>query len=112
MTVKQGNLFRSLPLPKGEEVFEDLLRTASFRVERIFSTGQSSPGGFWYDQEEDEWVVVLQGEATVEFHDGPTVALEAGGWLFIPARHRHRVASTSKEPPCIWLAVFGPPEGP
>lgn len=109
--MKKGNLFNSLPLPGGKEVFEELLRSPSFRVERIISTGQSSGAGFWYDQEEDEWVVLLAGQAALEFEDNTVVPLERGDWVFIPARRRHRVLSTSKDPPCIWLAVFGSPEG-
>ena len=109
MNVRKGNL-AGLPanLPD-EEIFEELLRTPSFRMERIVSSGQASPPGFWYDQEEDEWVALLQGEAALEFEDGSADKLRSGDWVFLPAHMRHRVASTSKEPPCIWLAVFGSP---
>ncbi len=109
MKLKKGTL-AGLPtnLPD-EEIFEELLRTSSLRVERIVSTGQTSPQGFWYDQEEDEWVALLLGEAVLEFEDGTLETLRSGDWVFLPAHIRHRVASTSFKPPCIWLAVFGPP---
>ena len=109
MNVRKGNL-AGLPanLPD-EEIFEELLRTPSFRMERIVSSGQPSPPGFWYDQEEDEWVALLQGEAALEFEDGSADKLRSGDWVFLPAHMRHRVASTSLEPPCIWLAVFARP---
>ena len=109
MNVRKGNL-AGLPanLPD-EEIFEELLRTPSFRMERIVSSGQASPPGFWYDQEEDEWVALLQGEAVLEFDDGSAETLRSGDWVFLPAHMRHRVGATSAEPPCIWLAVFARP---
>ncbi|GAB6061125.1 cupin domain-containing protein [Desulfonatronum parangueonense] len=102
-----SNLF-SIPEPQSdEEVFELLAEGRELRIERIVSRGQASPHGFWYDQELDEWVALLQGEAQVRFENGITRRLQAGDWLFLPARLRHRVESTSSNPPCIWLAVHG-----
>ncbi|HPC75674.1 MAG: cupin domain-containing protein [Thermovirgaceae bacterium] len=102
-----GNLF-FVPeaLPDGE-VFEDLLAGPSVRIERILSSGQATPPGTWLDQDDDEWVALLQGEATLEYEDSSRVDLRAGDWLFIPARRVHRVASTSSDPACLWLAVHG-----
>jgi len=93
---------------RSDEVFEDLAVIAGVRVERIVSTGQSSPRGSWYDQDHDEWVAVLQGEGVVAFEDGSAVRLCAGDSLLLPAHRKHRVAATSAEPPCIWIAVHGP----
>ena len=109
MRLEKGSL-AGLPanLPD-EEIFEELLRTKSFRVERIISTGQASPPGFWYDQKEGEWVALLQGEAVLEFEDGSAEKLRSGDWVFLPPHLRHWVGSTSIEPPCFWLAVFGRP---
>ena len=101
------NLF-SVPetLPK-DELTEILAQGASVRVERILSSGQASPEGFWYDQEEHEWVCVLQGNASLLLEGEPAPRrLEAGDTLLLPARTRHRVESTSAQPPCIWLCVF------
>ena len=89
------------------ETSEEVCRTGSFRVERILSFGVHSPSSFWYEQEEDEWVAVLSGEGTLEFEDGSKEILKEGDWIFLPAHIRHRVASTTKEPPCVWLAVYG-----
>jgi len=92
-----------------EEVTEILLQRPDLRVERIISTGQASPPGFWYDQEEDEWVSVVQGEAALQWEDGNRTELGAGDWVLIPAHKKHRVEHTSSNPPCIWLAIFMPP---
>lgn len=90
-----------------EEYFEALLPDCGVLIERIISTGQSSPEGFWYEQERDEWVVLLQGEARLAWPSGKIREMRAGDWIFIPAHERHRVDWTSEELPCIWLAVHG-----
>lgn len=101
----QHNLF-TLPaaLPEAE-LFEPLAEGNGIVIERIISTGQSTPEGEWYDQERDEWVALLQGRATVEYSDGRQIELQPGDWIMIPAHERHRVAATSANPPCVWLAV-------
>ena len=101
------NLFDLPEVPQGEEISETLLSTPTLRIEKIVSRGHASPEGFWYDQPEDEWVALLQGEATIAWEDGRTRKLVAGDWLLIPAHERHRVESTSEEPPCVWLVVRG-----
>jgi len=101
------NLFElPTPLP-GKELFEPILPDRGVLIERIVSTGQATPEGQWYDQERDEWVVLLQGEATLSYEDGRTLHLKAGDHVLIPAHERHRVERTSDSPPCIWLAVHG-----
>jgi cupin 2 domain-containing protein len=102
-----SNLFSLPKNPTGEEIFEPLLEGRNVRVERIVSSGQSTPEGVWMDQELDEWVALLQGRGVVGYENGVTVELGPGDWIFIPAHTRHRVESTSPEPPCIWLAVHG-----
>lgn len=95
-------------LPKNistEEVFEELFSQSNMRIERIVSCGQSSPPDFWYDQDWHEWVVLLQGKAGLEWRNGTRHDLAVGDYLFIPAHQVHRVAYTSSEPACIWLAV-------
>ena len=103
------NLFQ-LPvrLPQ-DEWLDTLLQRGGIRIERIISAGQFSPSGFWYDQAEDEWVAVLQGNAALEWADGMLQELATGDYLLIPAGKKHRVARTSAEPPCIWLAIFMSP---
>lgn len=85
------------------EVVSTIWRKASVRIERIVSHSHESPAGFWYDQDQDEWVMVLRGSAAVEFEGGELVALEAGDYLIIPRRLKHRVARTGEE--TVWLAV-------
>ena len=74
-------------------------------IERIVSAGQATPAGEWLEQERDEWVVLLEGEAELAYEDGSRVRLSAGDHVVIPAGTRHRVEWTRTEPPCIWLAV-------
>lgn len=105
--MSMGNIF-SLPnsLPK-QELFETLIATEQILIERIISTGQTTPPGQWYDQESDEWVVLLQGEARLAYADGEVIQLKSGDYLFLRAHQKHRVEYTSSQPPCIWLAIHG-----
>ncbi len=103
-----GSLLQNVPKATSEERFEELCRSKAFRIERIVSTGQVSPAGFWYDQAWDEWVLVIQGTAEVRLQDpDETVRLAAGDWLMIDAHRKHRVEATCREPATIWLAVHG-----
>ncbi|MDX9698914.1 MAG: cupin domain-containing protein, partial [Rhodocyclaceae bacterium] len=86
-----GNLLAHLPPPGEDESFEILLDTPACRIERIVSHGHTSPPGFWYDQDGDEWVLLMQGQATLAFADGGEYRLTAGDWVHIPAHCRHRV---------------------
>ena len=80
------------------------------RIERIVSNGQASPTGFWYDQPDDEFVVLLTGTARLRFEDGDvTLDMTPGDWVEIAAHVRHRVESTQADPPTVWLAVHRPP---
>lgn len=100
------NLLRDLPGACADEHFQTLLSRPGLRIERIVSDEQVSPPGFWYEQEEDEWVLILQGAARLEFGDGRQQELVTGDSLLIPARQRHRVAYTSAR--TVWLALFFP----
>ena len=75
------------------------------RVERIVSTGQSSAPGDWYDQQDDEWAVLLSGAAGLRIEEAEDRRLAPGDWLFLPAHCRHRVAWTQAQPPTVWLAI-------
>lgn len=94
------------PLPD-EERFEPIIQNQSLLIERIISTGQTTPEGEWYDQPQDEWVVLLQGEATLSDAEGSQIQLKAGDYLLIRAHQKHRVEYTSTNPACIWLAIHG-----
>jgi cupin 2 domain-containing protein len=93
-------------LPSSELV-EALIPDRGILIERIISTGQTTPAGIWNDQERDEWVVLLQGQARLACENGQVLAMEPGDWVFILAHQRHRVEYTSQQPPCIWLAIHG-----
>jgi cupin 2 domain-containing protein len=90
----------------GEELVTELVSGGGVRIERIVSFGQSSPEGFWYDQEEDEFVVLLSGSAELEFEGRECVKLAPGEWIDIRAHLRHRVKWTTPNEPSVWLAVF------
>src|SRR5262245_45591609 len=101
-----GNLFAGLPDGGAEEQVDRLAEGAGVRIERIVSTGQASAPGFWYDQPEDEFVVLLAGAALLRFEDGDSrLDLKPGDWIEIPAHVRHRVEWTQADPPAVWLAV-------
>lgn len=101
----QGNLFAVIPSDLSEEVFETLAGSDSVRIERIVSRGHTSPETGWYDQSDNEWVVVLRGDAEIEFESGSIVHLGEGDYLNIPAHAKHRVTRTSRDPATIWLAI-------
>ena len=89
-----------------KEITETLIYQGAVRIERIISTGQCSPNNFWYDQAENEWVCVLQGEGVIEWQNGSRNILKPGDWVFVPPHEKHRDHSTTSKPPCIWLAFF------
>lgn len=101
-----ANLFAGLSDQLPAELFEPLVRASNVRIERIVSTGQASPPGYWYDQDWAEWVVVLSGAAAVllEGEQQPRV-LGPGDHLQLDAHVRHRVEWTSATEPTVWLAV-------
>ena len=119
MNDPSGNLFAPIaPRTPGatgvtDEHIEKLIDRAGVRIERIVSHGHASPEGFWYDQEENEWVVLLAGAARLRFeNDDTTIELGPGDHINIPAHTRHRVDWTQPETDTIWLAVFYAPTHP
>jgi len=98
------NLPSQLP---NQEQFETIVSSNNLLIERIISTGQTTPTGEWYDQQQDEWVILLQGEAILLYDDGSKIELKAGDYLLIHAHQKHRVEWTSSQPTCIWLAIHG-----
>ena len=95
------------PNSAAEEDVRVLLDTGRVRLERIVSRGHRSPDGFWFDQEEGEWVALLRGRARLRLAEpDEEVELGPGDWIDLPAHRRHRVEWTDPEQPTIWLAVF------
>jgi len=101
-----NNLFDDLPADDTEEVFTRLLDVKGFRLERIVSAGHATPAGEWYDQDDHEWVAVLQGSAGMRFHGESQVhVLKPGDFVEIPAHKRHRVEWTDRHQKTVWLAL-------
>lgn len=100
------NIFENIPLKIEEEIFEKLLVNKNIRIERIISKGHVTKDDFWYDQDENEWVIVLQGEAKLLFEEREEVLLKTGDYINIPLHVKHRVEWTNPEVNTIWLAVF------
>ena len=102
-----NNLFTDLQANQPDELFTTVLDASNVRIERTVSFGHSSPEGFWYDQDQHEWVVMLKGAARLRFED-ETVEMKPGDFVNIPANMKHRVEWTTPDDPTIWLAVhFG-----
>jgi cupin 2 domain-containing protein len=104
--VKGGDLFAAVPARLDNEEASVLAELPGARIERIVSTGQASPPGFWYDQDWTEWFVVLSGSAglRIEGEAGARV-LAPGSWLEIPPHIRHRIDWTDADEPTVWLAL-------
>lgn len=106
MTPGIGNLFANIPENVPEELFEPLVAKRGIRVERIVSLGQASPEGFWYDQNTDEWVLLLAGAARLQIEGhADVVEMKPGSYVLLPAHQRHRVAWTDPDQATVWLAI-------
>lgn len=98
-------MFDLIPDVISQEIFTNLIRTDSVNIQRIVSKGQASPESGWYDQDDNEWVIVLQGAAKISFESGEIIDLEVGSYLNIPAHTKHKVLSTAHDTETVWLAV-------
>jgi cupin 2 domain-containing protein len=102
----RGNVFAAMPETVDRELVEALVDDPAVRIERIVSTGQVSPEDYWYDQTEDEFVLLLSGGAVLHFEaDDRRITLVPGDWVEIPAHVRHRVDWTDPDKPTVWLAA-------
>ncbi|MFI4948765.1 MAG: cupin domain-containing protein [Alphaproteobacteria bacterium] len=102
-----ANLLRDLPDARAGEVGETILARPGLRIVRTVSLGQASPPGFWYDQQEAEWVLLLVGGARLRFADEAVErVLNPGDSVDIAAHRRHRVEWTDPATPTVWLVVF------
>ena len=101
-----ANVYEHIPEELREELFEEIVQGGSFKLERIVSKGHSTPEGEWYDQEKDEWVILLKGSAGIRI-DGEEemVTLSPGDHLHLPAHQRHRVEWTDSKMETVWLAL-------
>ena len=111
MAPKIENIHSNIPAHLDDELVSILHRRPGVRLERIVSQGQSSPPDFWYEQDEDEWVMVAEGAARLEFEHEGEVEMGPGDHVFLPAGCRHRVSWTDPSQDTIWIALFlSPPE--
>lgn len=100
------NIFADLPAQLPEELFQTLSQNPHVKIERILSKGQACASDFWYEQAHAEWVILLQGQARLQFaEDSTIISLKAGDYLFIPAHKKHRVDWTDPDTVSIWLAI-------
>ena len=103
---EMGSLFEGIPSDLSEELFDTISSTDDVNIERIVSRGHASPEGFWYDQENNEFVLVVKGSAGLKLeNEDNIVVLKAGDYLNIEAHVKHRVEWTDSTCETIWLAV-------
>ncbi len=101
------NLFANIDTEMPQEMTSTLVDGENVRIERIVSKGHISAADFWYDQDQFEWVVILRGNATIQFEEGSRfVFMEIGGSVLLEPHQRHRVSYTDPQGPTVWLAVF------
>ena len=104
--MKKQNLFSNIPDSFPDEIIETLLEKKNLKLERILSSGQSTPAGKWFDQETDEWVVLLKGKAGLRFeNESEVIELTPGDHLMIPAHKKHRLEWTDEKQKTVWLAL-------
>jgi len=100
------NIFANIPDTLPEELFTSLVKQDKVHIERIVSKGHSTPPNQWYDQVQDEWVIILQGQAVLIYEQNlQTLSMAAGDSVFIPAHTKHRVEWTDPDIQTIWLAI-------
>jgi len=101
------NIFSNIPASLPNEVFEDIISTENFRIEKIISRGHTTPKGKWYNQDKNEFVLVLKGNAELKFEkNNKLIKMKSGDYINIPAHVRHRVEKTDSGKETIWLTVF------
>lgn len=106
------NIFENISDHIPEELFQEILKTKNFKIERIVSRGHSSPDNEWYDQEENEWVILLKGSAGLLFEEDENVVfLKPGDYINIPSHTKHRVEWTDPDTETVWLAIHYKGEG-
>ena len=106
--VRLGNLFANIPSLLPEEVFECILDTPAYRIERILSKSHVTPQDEWYDQACSEWVILLEGAALLRVESqSECIRLNPGDYIYLPAHVRHRVEWTDPSLITVWLAIHG-----
>ena len=101
----KANLLCNIPADLPAELVQTIVAADGIRIERIVSKGHQSPPGFWYDQDQNEWVFLAKGEARLQFQK-QTLRIKAGDYVNIPAHEKHRVEWTTPDEETVWLAIF------
>lgn len=101
-----NNIFSNIPDNIEHEVFEQIINSDNVKIERIISKGHHSSESGWYDQEQNEWVMILAGEAILSFIDGSDITMKKGDYINIPAHKKHKVKWTAPNVETLWLAVY------
>jgi len=104
--LKKSDIFDNIPKDLTNEFFEDIVLSDNVKIEKIISKGHTSPKDGWYNQEQNEWVIVLKGEGIISFEDEKQICLKSGEYINIPAHKKHKVSWTKPDEETIWLAVF------
>ena len=126
--MKTQNIFAKIPKKLSRELFNTILSKKNIKIERIISKNNITPKGKWYNQDKNEFVILLKGSAELLFfpdkkypndtkqeilhnvtkqeilHKGHKIKMKKGDYINIPAHIKHRVDKTGKK--TIWLAVF------
>jgi len=103
--MKLNNIFAEIPDELDNELVQVLQQSDNIKIQRIVSKGQVSPETGWYDQQQNEWVIVIKGEAVIAFEQ-TEVAMQAGSYINIPAHTKHKVSWTHPDIETIWLVVY------
>ncbi len=105
--MKVQNIFKNIPKKLPQELFNTLVLKNNIKIERIVSKKHITPKGKWYNQNKNEWILILNGNAELTFMKNnylEKIKMKKGDYLNIPAHLKHRVDKTTKK--TIWLAVF------
>ena len=102
--MKVKNIFKDIPKNLSKELFTKIISKNNCKIERIISKRHTTPKNKWYDQDKNEFVIILKGSAELLFFPNKKLKMKSGDYLNIPANIKHRVDKTSKK--TIWLAVF------
>lgn len=103
-----GDNLLAHPLPAaGSEAILELQSGPGWRLQLIHSCDYCSPEGFWYDQDEHEWFLLLRGSARLRCREPEEVRdLSVGDVLTLAPHRPHRVERTDPDPGTLWLALF------
>lgn len=105
-SMQKGNIFSEIPTSIPKEVFNSIIDKDGIKIERIISKGHTTEKDKWYNQEKNEWLIMLKGKAELLFkNNNQIIKMKKGDYLNISAHTEHRVTKTSKKEETIWLTI-------